>query len=726
MYHVSPMFCEMTCKRTGPYCGKQISDEEELKFLHTGWWRLPPINNAEFAKTVRDRYTKEYDIHLPPEYPAIKEALKELWAFPGFKGIFLTGSLVAKNAPRPLKDYDVILWFEDVASALAAKKVYTPPKFVDGVRLDCFYNIGPGPAPDAYFAALDAEKKVLYLSRWMKLNVREVFDGITVVRREYAGLDKVLEQVPAWLEGANRVVGRPCSKVEKPKLSVVITVLNDQEELLETIKSIRETSPKREVEIVVIDDASAKPAEVPGDVLLKRNPARVGCGASRHLGAELAMADHLLFIDAHMRFVPGWYGKALLKIKARPTTLHCATCLGLGYGTMDLGQHKGAYHGARLVFDDAEGHVFEGVWAGSKSEDDYEIQCVMGACYFIPKDFFFKIGGLKSNWLWGADEPVLSLKAWLAGGDVRLLKDVQIGHKFRSEAPYTTDSGAVVYNKLRGMAVTLPEKEFERLDAVLVKDTAYPGAKQKFEADLEEILLERAEFRKVASRDVEWFKKKFSNPVNNPKFTAILYTDNRVADSVFQSCFVRLNESVVAAGGELITVAWNKLDAPRAENIGWDRHKADHENIYLQILAGIERARTDFVFLCEHDVFYAPEYFQAGLGVGTRGYNTNILHLSPAGYFSPSDGQVFLSNLAGTKAEIVAGVRAKLEEVRKSPVVWAEPRWGEVFEKWSSPVPVIDIRHGRNWTGDRQPVGDVKRAIEGYPETEGLARRVFV
>lgn len=298
------------------------------------------------------------------------------------------------------------------------------------------------------------------------------------------------------------------------KLGVVIPVLNDNEEIVETVKSIRATSPEAEVEVIVIDDQSTIPvSSIPG-AIVRRTDRRIGPGAARHMGVEMAQAPYILLLDSHMRFEPGWYEKAMSRIVGRPKTMHNAACLGLDANCMDLAKHKGAYLGADLVFEDSQHRIFEGVWTNDKGGDDYELSCVMGANYFIPRDFFLHIGGLAGNRMWGSEEPFLSLKVWLAGGEIRLMREVRIGHKFRNTAPYATPVLFMSYNKLRFMYITLPPALFEYLAKKLEGQDGYWEAQAQFEKDKAEIEAERADFQRKAIRSVEWLCEKFN--INNP------------------------------------------------------------------------------------------------------------------------------------------------------------------------------------------------------------------
>jgi len=218
-----------------------------------------------------------------------------------------------------------------------------------------------------------------------------------------------------------------------------------------------------------------------------------------------------------------------------------------------------------------------------------------------------------------------------------------------------------------------------------------------------------------------------------PAFSAILYTNGELPPRVFDLCYQRLSESVRAAGGELVVVSWNELDGQGSIHVWWKAREASHRNLYAQILKGIEVSHGPVVFLCEHDVFYSPEYFTEMLALvrifpGHYIYNQNVLHLSEEGFFSPNAGATFLSNLAGMKRDVIEGIGSKLAEVQaRGSVVWAEPGSGETIVDARVSKPVIDIRHGMNFTGSRLPLpgGKANCVVTNYPEANALAAALF-
>lgn len=266
-----------------------------------------------------------------------------------------------------------------------------------------------------------------------------------------------------------------------------------------------------------MDDASKIPVtlEAKGCILV-RNEVRAGVAASRHIGAIHASKDCLLIIDCHNRFQPGWYEAAVARVKDRPTTAHCCTCLQLAPYNMDVTKPSGAYHGATINFygpdRNAAGKMqfMEGVWIAEQAGDDYPIACMMGASYLLPTEFFFHVGGLRLLRSWGSDEPYLSLKWWLAGGEIRMFKGVQIGHQFRAASPYKTDSSHLWYNKIAIVRTCLPDAEASRL---LKKfPTHLPEvnkARQQTIQDANLILSEKHYQESIRVRDFSWFLAQF-------------------------------------------------------------------------------------------------------------------------------------------------------------------------------------------------------------------------
>ena len=109
------------------------------------------------------------DIIIPDEWYMIKEKLKYLYELKGFRGILLTGSIIISNEIGPIKDFDIVLSFDDMKSVLDhADVINNLPQKIGRTPVDYFYYLGEN--PDLYFASLDCDKKILYTSKWFSLN----------------------------------------------------------------------------------------------------------------------------------------------------------------------------------------------------------------------------------------------------------------------------------------------------------------------------------------------------------------------------------------------------------------------------------------------------------------------------------------------------------------------------------------------------------------------------
>jgi len=293
-------------------------------------------------------------------------------------------------------------------------------------------------------------------------------------------------------------------------LSIIIPALDETPEILQrTIQSIRDTAGNH-LEIIIVDDCSIAPIVSNEKVI--RNTERMGTGVSRHIGASAASHDWFVFIDSHMVFEKGWYENLIERIDPSTTrTAYCGICLGLNAENCDLKNHRGAYYGAELVLYDEKQRIIEGKWTKEiKNQDNYEISCMMGALYFVPKELYFRVRGFSDLRMWGSLEPCLSTKIWLSGGEIRLLKTVRAGHIFRSSAPYSTGVQYLVYNKIR-LAMTLFPKDLgDVLISKLPQDENFFAACKLIEKDKKEIEEYAQYYESIFTKDVYWLCKKFN------------------------------------------------------------------------------------------------------------------------------------------------------------------------------------------------------------------------
>lgn len=279
-------------------------------------------------------------------------------------------------------------------------------------------------------------------------------------------------------------------------LTVIMPFLNEGDEVIRTVKSIRETAGNS-VDIIAINDCSFDGydyrASLEGmNVNYVFNEERLGVAESRNLGVRLCRTSYFLLLDAHMRFYDGrWQSRIVSKLEEDDRVLLCCQTKALEKDAdgnvveaTDAGLHFGAYMPLR------KGKYLPDIkWNNTEmcpDSNEEDIPFVLGAGYAASKRYWQYLRGLNGLKQYGSDEAYISMKVWLEGGRCILLKDVVIGHIYRTAFPYTNNDSACVYNELLVASLLFPEKLKRRaFDVARSLDAAaYEGAEKMLKANV--------------------------------------------------------------------------------------------------------------------------------------------------------------------------------------------------------------------------------------------------
>ena len=251
---------------------------------------------------------------------------------------------------------------------------------------------------------------------------------------------------------------------KKNKLTVVIPFLNEGVEIERTVKSIRETA-KDEVDILLIndnseDDFNYEDVAKKNRAMYVENKIRLGVAGSRDVGAKLVETEYLIFIDGHMRFYHNnWWNEINYNLDKSKKTLFCCCCRAIDSDGNRTSNDVG--FGARLHINGNKwNHIVEPYWDlidRYKDERIIDIPCVLGASYAISKDYWLYLKGLSGLLSYGGDEAYISLKVWRSGGSCKLIKNIDVGHIFRVQAPYHIQWEDSIFNKLLIAETIFPE-----------------------------------------------------------------------------------------------------------------------------------------------------------------------------------------------------------------------------------------------------------------------------
>ena len=231
-----------------------------------------------------------------------------------------------------------------------------------------------------------------------------------------------------------------------------------------------------------------------------------------------------------MRFYDeGWHTRLLKVLKENPECIISSNTIVFSYDKETKlytnedctdGRYKFGSFGA-LVNMGEPGWEFTAKWTskimnGYEDKDLIPISCCLGAVYATSRDYWTKLGGLSGLIKYGLDEPLISIKAWLSGGKVLLMKNWGVGHLYRGTSPYSVPLRHLDQNQIylinlfskNREEVEKYEKNLENRLGAKRFETALNEFKSQYDSFME---FKNYFFSKVARYDMEWFIKNINN-----------------------------------------------------------------------------------------------------------------------------------------------------------------------------------------------------------------------
>ena len=205
------------------------------------------------------------------------------------------------------------------------------------------------------------------------------------------------------------------------KVSLLIPVCNQRDELRLTLESARPALAGLDTEIVVLDDHSTDGCchNLPSDVLVLHPRKRGGVSASRNKLAKAATGDVLLWCDPHCRFDPG---------SLRAMCEQAAGCDGW-VQAWNHPNEKARVRTGRLAL---RGNPPQDLYVQRAYQGDPlpKYLAFYGTVYAVRRDVYDRHDG----WpllpgVWGASEQALSLMCWFSRTPVYLADSVVNIHK---------------------------------------------------------------------------------------------------------------------------------------------------------------------------------------------------------------------------------------------------------------------------------------------------------
>lgn len=247
-----------------------------------------------------------------------------------------------------------------------------------------------------------------------------------------------------------------------PTTSVIIVFHNEAwSTLLRTVYSVLHTSPATLLkEIILVDDASTdeylkdeleRYVQQLQIVKVVRQEERKGLITARLLGASVAQAEVLTFLDAHCECFHGWLEPLLARIAENKMAVVSPDIVTINLNTFEFSKPipEGRIH-SRGNFDWILTFGWEALPAHEKQrrkDETYPIKSptFAGGLFSISKSYFEHIGTYDNQMeIWGGENVEMSFRVWQCGGQLEIIPCSVVGHVFRTKSPHTFPKGTSV------------------------------------------------------------------------------------------------------------------------------------------------------------------------------------------------------------------------------------------------------------------------------------------
>jgi polypeptide N-acetylgalactosaminyltransferase len=289
-----------------------------------------------------------------------------------------------------------------------------------------------------------------------------------------------------------------------PVASVIIVSHNEGDRLRDTVRAIVETTPAS-VEIIVVDDDSTDGStgfllqERPARTLV-RPPRRLGVASARNYGVRAARGAVLIFSDAHVEPLPGWFEPL--------------------YGTIvEAGAAAAAPAVRPMGSGGAPGYGFTWLhpslttaWLRQRPETTVPVPFLCGCFFAVSRLAFEQTGGFDDGLVkWGLEDAELSLRLWRQGHSCVVTPDAEIRHLFRPRFPYQVDWQTTLHNVIRVAIVHFGERALERVINEFAGNPALPSVLARIVDS--DVWSRRAAVDALCSHDDAWFFARFGMDV---------------------------------------------------------------------------------------------------------------------------------------------------------------------------------------------------------------------
>jgi GT2 family glycosyltransferase len=253
-------------------------------------------------------------------------------------------------------------------------------------------------------------------------------------------------------------------------LSLVISTLDEGEELHRTLRSVFSCAEPPEEVIVVNDGGRDGSCDALSEGEWRSLPIevatieRLGIAGARNFGRSLASMPRLAFLDGHCRLESDCCSALRATLDARPNAIAAAAIRDYGDDVFGCG--------AELIGPDLR---IRWLRPPTKANASLAVPIAPGGCLAMETRIFDALGGFDDFRELGLEDVEFSLHAWRMGFEVVAAPLARLEHRFRATPHYDLRSTSRAYNLAR---LALVHFEGSRRDSSLRTLIGLPRASE--------------------------------------------------------------------------------------------------------------------------------------------------------------------------------------------------------------------------------------------------------
>ena len=360
-----------------------------------------------------------------------------------------------------------------------------------------------------------------------------------------------------------------------------------------------------------------------------------------------------------------------------------------------------------------------------------ETMSLQGSCFMCTIENYWKYELCDDSWgSWGQQGSEVAIKAWTGGLRVLCNRDTWYAHLFRTQPgfdhPFNIGSSQhnarkicrdIFYNNKWDKQIYPLSWLVEKFWPELQKVRDPESWTEKDLADQKEREKNHPKFgvnvkRELPEAEVETEVNQSSSPVSAKGSKGIIfYTCNTAPLKISRAVQSQLRKISEDKNIPIVSCSLKPMPHFGNRNICLKAERGVL-TMFKQILTALENSKADIIFHTEHDVIYSEDHFDF---VPPRKdkfyYNVNFWKVRLTDDFAVSFEANQVSGLCAYREHLLKYYRERVKEVENGKFDRSfEPgrRDNSLYEQWKSIQPNVDIRHGKNLSGNKWSPSDFR------------------